>query len=86
LIENMADGKFYVGSAYGEQNIFGRWKNYAKSGDGGNKLLKKLDPAGFRFSILQITAHDLGADEIVKIENSWKTRLNTFTPRGLNLK
>jgi hypothetical protein len=86
LIENMADGKFYVGSAYGEQNIFGLWKNYAKSGDGGNKLLKKLDPAGFRFSILQITAHDLGADEIVKIENSWKTRLNTFTPRGLNLK
>lgn len=86
LIENMADGKFYVGSAYGEQNIFGRWKNYAKSGDGGNKLLKKLDPAGFRFSILQITAHDLGADEIVQIENSWKTRLNTFAPRGLNLK
>lgn len=86
LIENMSDGKFYVGSACGQQNIFGRWKDYAKSGDGGNKLLKKLDPRQFRFSILEITAHDLETDKIVQIENSWKTRLNTFAPSGLSVK
>jgi hypothetical protein len=56
-----------------------------RSGDGGNKLLKNLDPKFFRFSILQITAHDLPADEVIELEKTWKKRLNTFAPNGLNM-
>ena len=35
-IFDTTDGKGYVGSAYGEGNLFGRWLNYAASGHGGN--------------------------------------------------
>ena len=42
LIVDKLTGKQYVGSAYGEDGIWGRWANYAKSGHGGNELLKKL--------------------------------------------
>jgi hypothetical protein len=36
-----ADGKGYVGSAYGDKKLYGRWSNYRDSGDGGNKLLRE---------------------------------------------
>ena len=85
LIENTKDRKLYVGAAYGENNLLGRWRDYMRSGDGGNKLLKNLDPKFFRFSILQITAHDLPADEVIELEKTWKKRLNTFAPNGLNM-
>ncbi|MBV9063611.1 MAG: GIY-YIG nuclease family protein, partial [Alphaproteobacteria bacterium] len=48
-----SDGKGYVGSAYGTDNIVGRWTTYADgTGDGGNKKLRGRDPAKFVFSIL----------------------------------
>src|SRR5207245_10264488 len=47
------DEKGYVGSAYGESNLLGRWLNYADRGDGGNKLLRQREPLSFRFTILQ---------------------------------
>ena len=88
LIHNVSDGKNYVGSAsgalHGSENLLGRWQNYAHGGDGGNKLLLGRDPANFRFSILQIVAHDLGGAEVVAIENTWKDRLHTRGPFGLN--
>lgn len=62
----------YVGSAYGKENIFGRWKNYAASGHGGNKLLRKLDPLNLRFTILQRVSPDMDAKDIIVIEQSWK--------------
>lgn len=52
-ILDSSDGKAYVGSAYGRNNMLGRWKNYAASGHGGNRLLRERDPKNFRFSILQ---------------------------------
>jgi hypothetical protein len=39
LIFNTSNCRSYVGSAYGTDNILGRWNNYAQSRDGGNKLL-----------------------------------------------
>ncbi len=45
-------GKGYVGSACGEENILGRWLNYAASGDGGNKKLRERQPADFLFTNL----------------------------------
>lgn len=84
FIFDSSDGRGYVGSAYGEDNLYGRWQNYAASGHGGNKLLKKRDPRNFRFSILQRVSPDIGADEVIRLENSWKERLHTRKPYGLN--
>jgi hypothetical protein len=74
----------YVGAAYGKSNILGRWENYAASGHGGNRLLKKCNPKDLRFSILQRVSPDMSDAEILPIENSWKERLHTRHPFGLN--
>jgi hypothetical protein len=83
-IFDTTDSKGYVGSAYGNDNILGRWLNYAASGHGGNKLLKNRDPRSFRFSILRLVAQDVEPSKMIQIENSWKLRLNTRKPYGLN--
>jgi hypothetical protein len=76
--------KGYVGSAYGENNLLGRWLNYSARGDGGNKLLSQLDPRNFRFTILQRVSPDLAAHDVIQLESSWKQRLHTRAPYGLN--
>jgi hypothetical protein len=76
-------GKGYVGSACGEENILGRWLNYAASGHGGNKKLREQDPRDFVFTILQRTSPDTERDEVCRIETSWKDRLHT-REYGLN--
>lgn len=83
FIFDEASGKGYVGSASGNENILGRWKNYAATGHGGNAQLKRLDPQRFRFSILQRVSPDMDPAEVVSIENSWKERLHTRV-HGLN--
>ncbi len=84
FIYDRNDGKGYVGSAYGRQNLLGRWLNYASSGHGGNRLLRSRDPQNFLFTILQRVSPDMPDDEVVAIEQSWKIRLHTLTPNGLN--
>ena len=76
-IWDASDGKGYVGSAYGNDNLLGRWLNYAKSGHGGNKRLKKRKPSNFRFNILQRVSPDMAADNVIRLENTWKERLHT---------
>ena len=83
-IFDTSDGKGYVGSAYGKDNLLGRWLNYASSGHGGNRLLRGRDPANFRFTILQRVSPDMEADEVIRLESSWKQRLHTRKPFGLN--
>jgi hypothetical protein len=78
------DGKGYVGSAYGADNLLGRWLNYAASGHGGNALLRNRDPRNFRFSILQRVSPDEDANDVVRLEGTWKKRLHTRWPDGLN--
>ncbi len=84
-IFDTSDGKGYVGSAYGNDNLFGRWMNYALSGDGNNKLLKTRDPGKFRFSILERVSPDMGESDVIRLEVSWKQRLHARHPFGLNL-
>jgi hypothetical protein len=84
FIFDTLDGKGYVGSACGESNLLGRWLNYAARGDGGNKLLRKRDPQNFRFTILERVSPDMNATDVIKLENSWKRRLHTKAPYGLN--
>lgn len=77
FIFDESDGRGYVGSAYGEDNILGRWLNYAATGHGGNKELRKREPANFRFSILQRVSPDMEPADIIRLEGTWKDRLHT---------
>ena len=83
-IFDTSDGKGYVGSAYGESNILGRWLNYAARSHGGNRLLRQRDPCHFRFTILQRVSPDMHATDVIRLENTWKKRLHTRQPHGLN--
>lgn len=83
-IFDSSDGKGYVGSAYGGDNLLGRWQNYAARGDGGNKLLRQRDPRNFRFTILQRVSPESAPDDVIRLEGSWKRRLHTRHPEGLN--
>src|SRR5207249_1052408 len=83
-IFDSSDGKGYVGSAYGEDNLLGRWSNYAAQGHGGNRLLRQREPKNFSFTILQLLSPDTNLGEVVALEASWKRRLHTRQPRGLN--
>jgi hypothetical protein len=83
-IFDTSDGKGYVGSAYGANNLIGRWQNYAASGHGGNRLLRQRDSRNFQFSILQRVSPDMDANEVIQLESSWKVRLHTRKPLGLN--
>ena len=83
-IFDISDRKGYVGSAYGEENLYGRWLNYTARGHGGNRLLRQRDPQNFQFSILQRVSPDMDARDLIQIENSWKERLHTREPYGLN--
>jgi hypothetical protein len=72
------------GSAYGEDNLLGRWQDYAVYGHGGNRLLRQRDPRNFRFTILQRVSPDMEAADVIRLEGSWKQRLHTHEPYGLN--
>lgn len=83
-IFDISDSKGYVGSAYGTENLLGRWQGYAASGHGGNKLLRERSPSDFRFTILQLVSPDMDQDQVTKLEGTWKERLHTRQPYGLN--
>jgi hypothetical protein len=83
FILDSSSGKGYVGSAYGADNIFGRWTNYAKTGHGGNRWLKECEPRNLLFSILERMSPDTPNDEVISRESTWKVRLHT-RDMGLN--
>lgn len=83
LIRHTIDGKLYVGSAYGKEGIFGRWKTYSRSGHGGNKFLKDITPQHMEFSILEVANGTMSADDVIERESRWKLRLGTRI-HGLN--
>lgn len=84
LIFDRTDGQRYIGSAYGTDNILGRWRGYAASGHGGNRLLRGRDPRNFVFTLIQLLSPDITAGEVVVLEARWKARLHTRAPYGLN--
>ena len=90
LISDTKSGKLYVGSAYGEDGIWGRWNSYVSTnGHGGNKQLKELiaekaDYAkNFQFSILMILPKTITADQAIEKERLFKEKLGTNS-FGLN--
>ncbi len=86
LVHDVHDGKNYVGSAYGEENLDARWAIYAANGHGGNMELRGRDPNNFRFSILELVSQSMPKEEVEAKESSWKRRLHTLVPdpSGLN--
>lgn len=89
LIIDTTDGKQYIGSAYGEKGIFGRWSEYVNTHHGGNaefiKLLKK-EPERyrkFRFTILKIFSEGATVKEVLDAEDLYKAKLGS-TEFGLN--
>ena len=84
LIKDLQDGLCYVGSAYGQDNLLGRWLSYGRSGHGGNTLLRGRRAETFQFSILERLAETADPRQVIARENSWKMRLGTRTPYGLN--
>ena len=77
----------YVGSAYGQQMMLGRWLAYARTGHGGNVELKSIDlehiKAHFRYSILDIYKSKTDDPLIIARESWWKQTLLT-RPFGYN--
>lgn len=88
LIVDTKTGKKYVGSAYGNNMLLGRWRNYIANGHGGNKLLKPLDfeyiKENFKYSILEIFKSSVDDEIIRNRESFWKEVLLTRTEFGYN--
>lgn len=86
LITDIKQGGAYVGSAYGEEGLWGRWSTYAKgrfAGTGNDKgLIKRINGDGgyannFTFSILEVLRNTLTATDVIERENWWKETLQT---------
>lgn len=77
LITDENDGGRYVGSAYGAENLLGRWRAHVARDKGVTAELGQRDTGSFRFSILQLLLHDADAAEVQTSETNWKTRLHT---------
>ncbi len=77
LIVDESDGARYVGSAYGEENLLGRWQAHVAGEQGVTKHLSDRNPVNFRFSILQLLAPDAEPSDVINIEHNWMNRLHT---------
>ena len=81
LITDKSNGKMYVGSATGDDMIYGRWSTYIKNGHGGNAELRTLDFShikdNFYYSILDIYKSTTDDEIILKRESWWKKTLQS---------
>ena len=83
LIVDQSDGARYVGSAYGEENLLGRWLAHVAGDAGVTRGLAARDPARFGFSILERVSPDAAPREVIALEQTWMERLDTVR-FGLN--
>jgi hypothetical protein len=89
LILDSRTGAQYVGSAYGEEGILGRWRNYATTVHGGNKKLKELAAKrprfanDLQFAILQTMPVTSSKAEVLAHEVRHKNKLGSRA-HGLN--
>jgi hypothetical protein len=83
LILDKITGKQYIGSAYGEKGVWGRWESYVKTGSGGNNLLVELlannenYKYNFQFTLLQTLPSNLRSDEVIGYEKLYKEKLGS---------
>ncbi len=90
LITDEATGRQYVGSACGKDGILGRWRNYARNGYGGNRLLQELvgtspnAKLNLRYTILRTVSHSISPKEVIELEGLFKQKLGSRV-QGLNI-
>lgn len=92
LITDTSTGKKYVGSAYGGEGIWSRWRAYVESGHGGNMELRALvsEPTldycrtNFRIALLEHLTSRTPDDLVIRREIFWKQVLLTRGEHGLN--
>ena len=77
LIVDESDGARYLGSAYGQDNLWGRWSEHVVRDRGVTKKLRSRDPAGFRFSVLERVSPDMLPEDVIALEHTWMDRLHT---------
>lgn len=81
LLIDSKTGKQYVGSAYGQDMLLGRWEQYIKTSHGGNKELKILKDTyiqdNFYFIILETFNQNIDDQIIIARESYWKDVLRT---------
>ncbi len=78
-------GMLYIGSAYGEQGLAQRWKEYLQTKTGGNvklrKLYKEQGPEyfekNFEFTLLEFFGMNTDSKKIIDRESYWKDCLDT---------
>ena len=73
----------YVGSATGAGGFLNRWREYARTGHGGNVRLKARNPSDYQVCILQVAGSDANDEEIIGMEAQWKLKLQS-REMGLN--
>ena len=83
LITVEGEGARYVGSAYGQENLLGRWRAHLAGTTGVTKELSLRKTQDFRFSILELLAPDAPMEDVVRRERGWMDRLHTIE-YGLN--
>ncbi len=79
-LTDKANGKIYIGSAYGDRGVAQRWDVYCDSRDGHNKKLvdlrkdkgEKYIEENFTFTILEIFSKNVSDKDIIDRENYWK--------------
>lgn len=83
VLVDRATGQQYVGSAKGEDSLWGRFSDYARTGDGGNVELKNRKGAQYQIGVLQVVDTSFPDHRIEEIEGWWKRKLMS-REHGLN--
>ncbi len=83
VITDTRDGRQYVGKADGGESIRQRWSAYVANGHGGNVELRRIDPNGFRFSLLRVFGPATPTRVIDEAESHFKNALDS-RKHGLN--
>jgi hypothetical protein len=84
LLVCLETGKQYVGSAYGQDGLWGRFLDYARTGHGGNLELRRRGPANYQVCVLEVIPPTASQEDVVRSESMWKDKLRTRQPYGLN--
>jgi hypothetical protein len=84
LLVDRESGERYVGSAQGRDSLWGRWRDYARNGHGGDTELRKRGRRPYQVTILHAVPMLLPDVDVVDTESLWKEKLMTRKPFGLN--
>ncbi|MBT1171862.1 GIY-YIG nuclease family protein [Bifidobacterium sp. MA2] len=84
LVVDTVSGQQYVGSAYGENGLWGRWTEYASTnGEGGNKLMHDLMSEhpdryhALQYTVLRILDKTTPMTDVIALEGVYKQKLGS---------